>query len=168
MIRGEAARDDPQQLRAAYSCFPSGLAAICALAESSPVGLVASSFTSVSLNPPLVSVCIQNSSTTWPLLRGRDHLGVSILAEGQQLQCRALSLKIGNRFADVDWNASAHGAVFVEGSVAWFECTLHGEVPAGDHLIALLEIHSLQADPEASPLVFHASQLRRLAATSST
>jgi flavin reductase (DIM6/NTAB) family NADH-FMN oxidoreductase RutF len=89
---------------------------------------------------------------------------VSVLAESHDLACRTLSLKEGDRFAGVDWEASSGGAVFVHGSTAWLDCSVHSEVPAGDHAIVLLAIHGLRAEPEAPPLVFHGSRFRRLAA----
>ena len=64
----------------------------------------------------------------------------------------------------MDWGASAEGAVFVRGATAWLDCSIHAEVPAGDHVIALLEIRGLQADPGIAPLVLHGSRFRRLAA----
>jgi flavin reductase (DIM6/NTAB) family NADH-FMN oxidoreductase RutF len=69
---------DPQQLRRVFGSFPSGVAAVAALVAGEPVGIAASSFTSVSLDPPLVSVCIAHTSTTWPVLRTASRLGVSI------------------------------------------------------------------------------------------
>ena len=69
-------------LRASFACFPSGVAAVCALIDGEPVGMVMSSFTSVSLDPPLVSVCVDLNSSTWPRLRSAPWLGVSILGEG--------------------------------------------------------------------------------------
>ncbi len=136
---------------------------MCALVDGVPVGMAASSFTSVSVNPPLVSVCVQDTSTTWPKLRGRGRLGISMLAEDHDLACRQLSLKSGDRFAGVDWEASAEGAVFVHGATAWLDCSVRVEIPAGDHAIALLEIHGLHAEPDTAPLVFHGSRFRRLA-----
>jgi flavin reductase (DIM6/NTAB) family NADH-FMN oxidoreductase RutF len=153
---------DPQELRRAYGCFPSGVTAICTLVDGAPDGMAASSFTSVSLDPPLVSVCVQNTSTTWPRLRHLPRLGVSVLAESQDVMCKTLALKSGDRFAGVDWGATADGAVFVRGATAWLDCSVHSEVPAGDHLIVLLNIHGLRADPDAAPLVFHGSRFRQL------
>lgn len=155
---------DSSRLRSAYGCFPSGVTAMCVLVDGRPVGIAASSFTSVSVSPPLVSVCVQNSSTTWPVLRGRGRLGLSVLAEGHDQVCRALAMKDGDRFANVAWDATPGGAVFVQGSAAWLDCCIHAELPAGDHSIVLLQIHGLRADPCVAPLVFHGSRFRRLAA----
>lgn len=162
MIEIEAVTDGAQ-LRRAFGCFPSGVTALCALVEGVPVGMAASSFTSVSVSPPLVSVCIQHSSTTWPVLRDRPRLGLSVLAEGHDDACRRLSSKTGDRFAGTEWEASPDGSVFVHGSTAWLDCSVHSEVPAGDHAVVLLEIHGLRADPNTPPLVFHGSAFRRLA-----
>jgi flavin reductase (DIM6/NTAB) family NADH-FMN oxidoreductase RutF len=154
----------PDQLRRAFGCFPSGVTAVCAEVGGVPVGLAASSFTSVSVEPPLVSVCMQHSSTTWPTLRRHARLGLSVLAEGQDEICARLASKTGDRFAGTDWSASDDGAVYVHGATLWLDCTIHAEVPSGDHDIVLLRIHGVSADPDAAPLVFHGSRFRRLAA----
>ncbi|WP_190813217.1 flavin reductase family protein [Saccharopolyspora pogona] len=164
MVELEPSNGDPAQLRRVYGCFPSGVTAVCALDDDTPVGIAASSFTSVSLDPGLVSVCVQNTSATWPRLRTLRRLGVSVLAEEQNKACRTLSLKTGDRFADCEWSVSANDAVFVHGAVAWLDCSIHNEVPAGDHTIVLLNIHALRAEPDRAPLVFHASRFRQLVA----
>jgi len=165
MIAFEPMTADPVLLRRAFGCFPAGVTAVCAMVDGEPVGMAASSFTSVSLAPPLVSVCIQESSATWPRLRGRPRLGISVLAEGHDEVCVRLSRKIGDRFAGVAWDRAPGGGVFVHGATAWLECSLYAEVPAGDHAVALLQVHGLRADPDAAPLVFHGSRFRRLAAS---
>ena len=164
LLQVERLTSDTANLRQAYGCFPSGIAAVCALEGQVPVGIAASSFTSVSLNPPLVSVCVQNGSATWPRLRMRDRIGISVLASGQDTACRSLSDKYGDRFADVVWGSTADGALFVHGATLWLDCSIHSELPAGDHAIVLMQVHGLQADPSREPLVFHGSRLRELAA----
>jgi flavin reductase (DIM6/NTAB) family NADH-FMN oxidoreductase RutF len=155
---------DPVDLRRAYAAFPSGVAAVCALQYDRPVGIAASSFVAVSLDPPLVSVCVQHTSTTWPLLRRSTRLGVSVLAQDQHEICRDLAAKGGDRFARVDWSACPDGAVLVHGSALWLDCAIHREVEAGDHVIALLAVHRLRVAPDVTPLVFHSSRFHRLAA----
>lgn len=150
------------QLRRAFGCFPSGVLALCALVGDAPVGLAASSFTSVSVSPPLVSVCMQDSSTTWPRLRRRPRLGLSVLAERHDGTCRRLAGRAEERFTGIDWIASVDGSVFIRGASAWLDCSVHAEVPAGDHAIVLFEVHGLRADPATPPLVFHGSAFRRL------
>ena len=154
---------DPRALRRALACFPSGVAAVCALDSGAPVGMAASTFTPVSLAPSLVSVCVQQTSRTWPRMRGLHRLGVSVLAEGQDAICRSLGSKEGDRFANVDWNADGNGSVYIHGASLWLDCSTHAELPGGDHTIVLLRIHGLKVEPERAPLVFHGSGFRRLA-----
>ena len=129
--------------------------------RGAPVGLAASSFTSVSLHPPLVSVCIARSSTTWPLLRDAPRLGVSVLADDQDHLAVQLAAKDIDRFAGLRVSTTSDGAVLVDNSCLWLDCTLHSEFPAGDHEIALLEIHDLTTF-DRPPLVFHGSAYRQL------
>ena len=164
MIELEPINGDPAQLRRAYGCFPSGVTAVCALHDGIPVGIAASSFTSVSVEPALVSVCVQNSSTTWPRLRTLTRLGVSVLGQDQNVAAQRLAAKQGDRFAELDWVPTYDGGVLVDGAVAWLDCSIHAEVPAGDHAIVLLRIHALRAEPDRAPLVFHGSRFRQLVA----
>ncbi|BBX96624.1 flavin reductase family protein [Mycobacterium lacus] len=157
-----ADRLDEAQLRRAFGCFPSGVIAVGAMAYGKPIGMAASSFAPVSIAPPLVSLCIQNGSTTWPGLRLSPRLGLSVLAEGHHQTCLSLSRTIGDRFAEVAWAELPSGAVVIHGASAWLDCRLRAEVPAGDHLIALLEIRALGTDPDTPPLVYHGSRFRRL------
>ena len=153
---------DPAQLRRVFGAFPSGVTAIAALIDGGPVGIAASSFTSVSLDPPLVSVCIAHSSTTWPLLSGAARFGVSVLAADQERACVQLSARHADRFADLDWRATAHGAVLLEGASAWLECSTDAAFRAGDHDIVVMRVHDLDADHAVQPLVFHASRFNQL------
>lgn len=102
---------DPAGLWRGYGRFPTGVTAVCGMDAGRPRGMAASSFTAVSLSPPLVSICIQNSSTTWPHLSRLPRLGISVLAEGQDEVCRSLAARDADRFAGVDWNRTAEGAV---------------------------------------------------------
>ena len=154
-----------EQLRRAFACFPSGVTAVCAVVDGVPVGMAASSFTSVSVSPALVSFCVQDTLRTWPVLRGRLRIGLSVLAEGQEEACVRLSAREGDRFAGTDWTGSPDGSAFVIGATAWLDCSLHAEVPAGDHSIALLTVHGLRVNQAVLPLVFHGSRFRRLWST---
>jgi flavin reductase (DIM6/NTAB) family NADH-FMN oxidoreductase RutF len=153
---------DPARLRHVFGAFPSGVAAVAALVDGVPVGITASSFTSVSLDPPLVSVCIGHSSSTWPRLRTADRLGLSILSDAQERAGRQLAGKGVDRFAELPWRATMDGAVLLDGASGWLETSIDLEVPAGDHDIVVLRVHDLDADHDVSPLVFHASRFRRI------
>jgi flavin reductase (DIM6/NTAB) family NADH-FMN oxidoreductase RutF len=159
---------DGADLRKVFGCFPSGVTAVCARIDGEPVGMAASSFTSVSLDPPLILVCADNNSATWKKLRAAPRLGVSILSADQDVACRQLASQRrdapdGDRFSECEWTATPDDAVFIERASAWLDCTLDNEVPAGDHVIAVLRIVALEADPTIEPLIFHASRFARLA-----
>jgi Flavin reductase like domain len=104
---------DNASLRRAFACFPSGVAAVCTEVDGTPVGVAASSFTTVSIQPPLVSVNMRHASTTWPLLRTGRRLGLSVLAEGQETICRQLAGHVDSRFADVEWLSTSEGSVSI-------------------------------------------------------
>jgi flavin reductase (DIM6/NTAB) family NADH-FMN oxidoreductase RutF len=158
---------DASTLREAFGSFPSGVTAVCGMVAGRPLGMAVSSFTSVSLDPPMVSVCLQRSSQTWARLRSLPWLGLSVLGEDQGSLCRALAGPELDRFADCAWEAAEDGAVFLPGAVTWYSCTLRAEVPAGDHSIALLGVDRLWTQSATEPLVFHGSGFRRLDASHS-
>lgn len=154
---------DPVALRAAFGEFPSGVVAVAALVDGTPLGLAASSFTSVSLDPPLVSVSIARTSKTWPDLRRAEHLGLTILAEHHGDVCRQLAGDVDRRFDGLALTVSERGALTLDDGVGHFECTVYDEVAAGDHVIVLLELHTATHSSAGQPLVFHRSAFGRLA-----
>ena len=154
---------DSRTLRNAFGCFPTGVTAICAMIDGEPVGLAASSFTSVSLEPALVRVCIQNSSATWKKLRTAPRIGVSVLGEDHDRACSQLAAKSGDRFDRLDWLSTDGGAVLLEGAVLSLDCSVVEEIAAGDHQLVLLRIETLKFQPTTNPLVFHGSRFRKLA-----
>ncbi|MBI3213017.1 MAG: flavin reductase family protein [Mycobacterium sp.] len=163
MITAADDRFDQGLLRQAFGCFPSGVTAFCGVLDGAPEGMAASSFTSVSIDPALVSVCVAKTSTTWPKLATLDRLGLSVLADGHVSIARSLSARTGDRFSGVDWMATDSGAVFVHGSTLWLECAPFKRVDAGDHEIVVLQIVGLAIYPDVAPMVFHRSSFRELA-----
>lgn len=153
---------EPLRLRRVFGSFPTGVTAVAALVDGVPAGLAANSFVSVSLDPPMVSVCVAHTSTTWPTLRRAGRLGVSVLGAHQEHVGRQLSARGVDRFATLPWRTSPDGAVLLDGASAWLDCAIEREIPAGDHDIVLLRVHDLDADPQVAPLVFHGSRYRRL------
>ncbi|MEO0438763.1 MAG: flavin reductase family protein [Pseudomonadota bacterium] len=155
---------DSLTLRRTFGCFPSGVAAVCAQVDNAPLGLLVSSFTSVSLEPPLVSICIMNGSRRWEMLKEAPRLGLSFLGDGQEKECKQLAGPIEKGFDGVEYETTGEGAILVNEATAWLDCSLHQEFDAGDHTIALLRIEALNSRPTLTPLVFHNSQFHRLAA----
>jgi flavin reductase (DIM6/NTAB) family NADH-FMN oxidoreductase RutF len=95
-------RLQPIELRRVFGAFPTGVTAVAACVDGRPVGLAANSFTSVSLEPPIVSVCIAHTSTTWPVLRRARRLGITVLAAHQEHLGRALAAHGTDRFAGAE------------------------------------------------------------------
>ncbi|BBZ46261.1 flavin reductase family protein [Mycobacterium parmense] len=154
----------PTSLREAFGHFPCGVVAIAAEVDGTRVGLAASTFVPVSLDPPLVSFCVQNTSTTWPKLRDLPMLGISVLGEAHDEAARTLAAKTGDRFAGMETMSKESGAVFIKGTGLWLESAIEQLVPAGDHTIVLLRVSEVTVDPEVAPIVFHRSGFRRLGA----
>jgi len=163
LLQHSAEALDTVLLRQAFGCVPSGVVGVCALIDGVPAGMAASTFVPVSLDPPLVAFCVQESSSTWPKLHSASALGISVLGAGHDLAARQLASKSpGARFDGVTYAASTNGAVFIEGASAWIECTVHEVVTAGDHDIVLLRVDALTMTPDVEPLIFHGSSFRQL------
>ena len=152
----------PASLREAFGHFPTGVVAVAAEVDGVRVGLAASTFVPVSLDPPLVSFCVQNTSTTWPKLRELPQLGISVLGESHDGAARTLAAKTGDRFAGLETVSSAGGAVFIKGTSVWLESAVEQLVPAGDHTIVVLRIDDLVVHADVAPIVFHRSGFHRI------
>jgi len=148
---------DPHRLRAVFGVFPSGVVAVAAEVDGTRVGLAASSFTSVSLDPPLVSFSVATSSRTWPVLRRAGHLGVTVLADHHDDACRQLAGPVEHRFDGLSVTVTGDGALTLDDGLARFDCTIHDEVTAGDHVIVILRLHAADHADVSEPLVFHRS-----------
>lgn len=154
---------DGAQLRQAFAHYPTGVVVVGALIDDRPVGMAVSSFVSMSLDPPLVSISIAHSSSTWPTLSAAPTLGLTVLSEHQEHTSRALSARVGDRFAGVDWRAGDDGAVFITDGSLHITVRVEDTLPAGDHHLVLLRIVDISTHAEAhKPLVFHGSGYHRL------
>ena len=154
----------PTTLREAFGHFPSSVIAIAAEVGGIRVGLAASTFVPVSLDPPLVSFCVQNSSETWTKLKDLPYLGISVLGEAHDEAARTLAAKTGDRFAGLETVSRESGAVFVAGTSVWVESAIEQVVPAGDHSIVILRVSDITVHADVPPIVFHRSTFRRLGA----
>jgi flavin reductase (DIM6/NTAB) family NADH-FMN oxidoreductase RutF len=149
-------------LRRVFGAYPTGVAVLAALDGSRPIGIAASSFVPVSLDPALVSVCVGHGSTTWPRLGRAPRIGISVLGAHQEHVGRRLGGPAADRFTGLGWSASPDGCVLVDGAAAWFDCSIDQQVRAGDHDIVVFRVHDLDAVAGIAPLVFHASRYRAL------
>lgn len=154
---------DTTALRNAFSLYPSGVVAISARLEDEDHALVAAAFNvGISLEPALVSVAIQNSSSTWPILKKAPELGISVFAEHQKSLCYQLGGKDqSKRFENIELTRSARNAIFLPEASLYFTCEIYAEYPAGDHTMVLLKVKSFSKG-EHEPIVFHKSSFTTL------
>lgn len=157
------AGSDPRTLRDAMGCFATGITIVTALdATGTPVGLTANSFTSVSLDPPLLLVCIANTAGTAPILRDAAHFGVNVLQIGQQPTSNRFAAKGEDRFANQPWAPGQTGVPLLGGSLVSFECQRESLHEAGDHFILVGRVVRAQFEPHRDPLLYFRGKYRRL------
>ncbi|AXK45676.1 flavin reductase family protein [Brachybacterium saurashtrense] len=151
-------------LREAYSHFPQGVVLVAAEVDGVRHGMVASTFTvGVSLEPPLVSLAVQHSSKTWPILQQHGHLGVTVLGRSHSAVTRQLaSSDRERRFEGVDLRVDPLGALVLEDAPAWMTTRVYDSMRAGDHDVVLLEVLAIDSAPEAEAMVFHRSRFKEL------
>ncbi|MDF3308219.1 flavin reductase family protein [Rhodococcus sp. T2V] len=154
---------DASTMRSVLGHFATGVIAITAFDPSTGqgAGLAANSFTSVSLDPPLVAFCVAHTSSSWPAIKRAETFVINILAEDQEHVGRKLAVKGGDKFAGLAWNPSPSGAPIVEDAVAWIEARVEAEHTAGDHVIVVSRVLHLYAD-DRTPLLFHKGKYGRL------
>uniref|UniRef100_A0AAU2JNJ4 Flavin reductase family protein n=1 Tax=Streptomyces sp. NBC_00049 TaxID=2903617 RepID=A0AAU2JNJ4_9ACTN len=149
---------DPASFREVLGTFASGITVVAALGEDGrPAGLACQSFASLSLDPPLVLLCVGTASTSWPAVRAAGRFGVSILAEEQRDVCRSLGRRGGDKFDGVPWALSEHGAVRIPGALATVDCALETVHEAGDHYLVTARVLALTARDGGSPLLYFRS-----------
>ncbi|MFE2722176.1 flavin reductase family protein [Kitasatospora sp. NPDC059327] len=149
-------------LRQAFGAYPTGVVAMSALRDGEPVGLAVSSFVSISLDPPMVSISVARTSTTWPRLAQAPVLGLSVLSRDQATLCRRLASRAGDRFDGTAWQATPDGAVLVHDAALWLTARVSAVYDGGDHEIVLMRLLTAELFPGVEPLVFHTSQFREL------
>ncbi len=157
------AGSDPRTLRDAMGCFATGITIVTALdGNGMPAGLTANSFTSVSLDPPLLLVCVANTSGTAPVLRDASHFGVNVLQIGQQPASNRFATKGEDRFANLPWAPGETGVPLLGGSLVSFECQRESLHEAGDHFILIGRVVRAQFEPHRDPLLYFRGKYRRL------
>ncbi len=151
------------EMRTVLGHFATGVVAITAADSETgqPVGLAANSFTSVSLDPPLIAFCVAATSTSWPRVRSAGRYAISILSDAQEAVCRRLATRGVDKFDGIDWAPSPSGAPVVTDCLAWIEAELEAEYPAGDHTIVVSRVRHLYSS-DLAPLIFFRGRYGRL------
>lgn len=137
---------DPKALRQAFGTFLTGVTVVTAKSNTGElVGFTANSFTSVSLEPPLLLVCPGKSLTSYPVFDECTHFAVNVLAEDQQDVSNLFAGFSGDRFAEVQWHPDAFGSPILAGATSSFSCSTHQKVDAGDHMVLMGEIQDFSS-----------------------
>jgi flavin reductase (DIM6/NTAB) family NADH-FMN oxidoreductase RutF len=158
MTRAKEPNFDPKEFRAALGQFATGVTVITTRTDSGQlIGITASSFNSVSLDPPLVLWSLATKSASMPVFRANSHYVVNVLAASQIELCKRFATLKGDRFAGVSHAAGDSGMPVLDGAIAWFECHNRSRYDEGDHVIFVGEVERCGVHEDAAgmqPLVF--------------
>ncbi len=158
---------DAKHFRRVLGHFPTGVAVISGLdTEGKPAGMAIGSFTSVSLDPPLVAFLPDKSSTSWPKIAPSGKFCVNILASEQESVCRTFAVKGGDKFAELKWSPAGTGSPRLDDVVAWIDCDVEVVHEAGDHYIVIGRVRELDVVNPSLPLLFFQGGYGRFTALS--
>jgi flavin reductase (DIM6/NTAB) family NADH-FMN oxidoreductase RutF len=145
---------DPMEFRRALGCFATGVTVITAMdREGNPRGLTANAFSSLSLEPTLILVCVDHRSDTFPVIGQASAFAVNILGEEQREVSQRFAGKGADKFAGVPYRAGGTGAPIIEGALAVIECLVESAHEAGDHTIFIGRVQSVEHGA-GKPLLF--------------
>lgn len=149
---------DESYFRKALSQFATGVTVITArIADGHYIGLTASSFNSVSLEPPLVLWSLGSRANSMPVFASCSHYAINVLSAGQEWIAQQFASKRDNRFEGISFSLSPNGLPVLDGAAAWFECKNRSQYPEGDHVIFVGEVTHCFADPKDA-MVYHSGQ----------
>ncbi|MET1754658.1 flavin reductase family protein [Novosphingobium sp. RD2P27] len=147
---------DPAEFRQVLGSYPTGVCVITAMGvEDRPAGMVVGTFTSVSLEPPLVGFFPDKKSTSWPLIEAAGHFCVNVMGSDQQDVCRAVGAKGDQKFVGVQYALSEHKLPIIANAIASIECRLYSVTEAGDHWFVMGEVLRMESTREEDPMLFH-------------
>lgn len=163
----EPAHIDSRHLRETMRAWSSGVTVVTAAHDGMRHGMTVSSFTSVSLDPPLIIISLQSGSLTHALVSAGGGFAVTILAEDQQELSERFAgrmLESGNRMAGLETESLVTGAPCLKGGLACLDCRVVQSIPAGDNTLFLAEVLAVRSGERAGsrPLVYHNQRYRRL------
>ena len=158
---GENNEEASLHFRDVLGRFASGVTVVTARELGRPVGLTCQSFTSVSLDPPLVLFVAAHSSRAWPVIRAAGRFCVNVLAADQAWVSNVMASRGSDKFADLDWEPSAvTGSPTLPGALAYVDCTLEAVHPGGDHDVVIGRVVDLRASAPGDPLLFYRGRYR--------
>lgn len=157
------AGSDTRTLRDAMGCFATGITVVTTISDAGrPIGMTANSFTSLSLDPPLLLVCIATRSASAATLRSAEKFGVNVLQTAQQRASNRFASAVEDRFDAIAWHSGESGVPLLEGSLVSLECRRHAVHEGGDHFILIGDVVRAEFEPRRDPLLYFRGKYRRL------
>jgi len=154
-IDGEAAQAAARTYRDVLGQYASGVTVVTTLQGGNPVGMTCQSFTSVSLDPPLVAFLPQKSSRAFAAIRQSRRFCVNFLAADQTDLSNSFASLAEDKFDGIDWQPTNSGMPRLEGTVGWVDCSVHAVHEAGDHYLVIGKVEDLEQGDATRPLLFH-------------
>ncbi|SEO56837.1 flavin reductase [Trujillonella endophytica] len=144
-----------QQFRQVLGQYPTGVVVVTAtIPGAPPAALTIGSFSSVSLDPPLVAFYPGKDSSTWPKIQAQGRFCINVLGADQEALCRAFATKGADKFAGVAWHPAPSGAPIINGAVAWIDCEMEDVLTLGDHYLVVGHVTALETESQDLPLLF--------------
>jgi len=154
---------DPRTLRDALGCFATGVTVVtCLNCDDQPAGLTVNSFTSVSMDPPLLLVCLAKRAASATALTEASHFAINVLQTGQQPASIRFSTRDEDRFGTTPWSCGEAGAPILADSLGVFECERFAVYDGGDHHILVGKVVKASFDASLDPLLYFRGRYRRL------
>lgn len=155
---------EPTHFRRVLGEFSTGVVVVTSIDQDTPLGMAVGSFSSVSLEPPLVAFFVAHTSTTFPKIAATGRFCANILSHDQLDTCKSFSRSGGDKFDGVDWAPSPSGAPVLAGVHGWIDCSISSVQRLGDHDLVVGQVEELDAEGgDRSPLVFYRSGFHSLA-----
>lgn len=146
---------DPRHFRDVLGCYPTGVCIVTAYADDGArFGMVVGSFTSISLDPPLVGFFPDKKSTSWPRIAATGHFCANILAADQVHHSSRFASRAEDKFEGMDHGFSPYGQPLLDNVLAWVDCSIASVIDIGDHLLVVGAVRSLEKRDEGTPLLF--------------
>lgn len=152
---------DEFRFRQALGYFATGVTVVTTAHEGRFYGLTVSSFTSLSLHPPLILICIDNQSNARQAIQGAGCFAVNVLEQHQEHLSRRFATPYEDKFTGIAWYEGQQGNPLLEGALTQIECRLHGTLPGGDHTIFVGEVMNATIN-EGMPLLYYRGGYREM------
>ena len=155
---------EPRVFRDVLGCYPTGVSVVTSRHEGVRVGMAVGSFTSISLDPPLVGFFPGKGSRSWRRIEQSGRFCVNVLAGHQVDLCRHFASKVEDKFAELSHSESPSGLPLIDDAVAWIDCRIQDVIEIGDHYLVVGAVEAMQRSDSQQPLVFLRGNYRDIAA----